>query len=51
MFGSVFAVEEVKWNDELDNQMSFQGVCKIFDEVGIEFLKKNENRYFFKSNY
>ncbi len=44
-------VEEVKWNDELDNQMSFQDVCKIFDEVGIEFLKKNENRYFLKSNY
>lgn len=44
-------VDNIEWNDDLDNLLSFQDICQAFDEVGIDLLKNNEIRYFLKANF
>ena len=43
-------IEDVKWNSEWDNLLTFKDICKAFDENGIEILKEGENKYLLKAN-
>ncbi len=43
-------IEDVKWNSEWDNLLTFKDICKAFDENGIEILKEGESKYLLKAN-
>ena len=43
-------IENVEWNSEWDNLLTFKDICKAFDENGIEILKEGENKYLLKAN-
>ena len=43
-------IENVEWNSEWDNMLTFKDICKVFDENGIEILKEGENKDLLKAN-
>ena len=43
-------IEDVKWNSEWDNLLTFKDICEILDDGGIELIKEGESKYFLKAN-
>ena len=44
------SIENVHWDNNWNNLLTFKDVCEIFDERGIDLLKENENKNFLKTN-